>query len=177
MPECRISLIDTRPRRVPSARDSVRPLHSFVRISDTFKGSGAASSPTNLLKRIEFTNSQSLQLFVAVTPSTTVPQRQVTPVTSRVGPQGSVVTTAAALPAAPATRSTQSGAGATSLAFTGSNSSGGALLGLGSFVVGGAALAIGGQRRRYDRKAQRGRRARRHGSRVRPSLWVSLPND
>ena len=152
-------------------------LHSFVRTTDTFKGSGAGCSPSNLLKRIEFTNSQSLQLFTPIVPTTTT-QPPTPPSTSRVGPQGSTATTAVQSRVTfPNAGGTGSGSGGGSLALTGSNSSAGAWLGVESLVIGGAVWAIGGQRRRYDRRPARRRRGARAREGVRPWLWVSLPDD
>jgi hypothetical protein len=151
-------------------------LHSWVRISDTFKGSGPGCEPRNLLKRIEFSNSQSLQILSPITTTTTAPQHHETstvpathpPTTATVRPQGSTATNAVV----PVTRATNGGGGTNrpggSLAFTG-NSSRGALLGLESLLLGGAIWALGGRRDRRDRTGGRRRRTARR------SLYVTLP--
>lgn len=180
-------------------------VHSFVRFTDSFKGTGPGCSATNLLKRIDFANSQSLQLFLPVTTTTTVPHgtsftttphtttphtttpHTTTPHTTTphtFGPRG---TTAATAP--PATSPPPSGGGgggvtqATagpssggSLAFTGANSAG-ALFGAESLMVGGALWALGDRGRRHDRTGRGKRRTRRHRGRPRPWLVLTLPPD
>jgi hypothetical protein len=144
-------------------------LHSWVRTTDTFKGSGPGCTASNLLKRVEFTNSQSLQLFTPVTTTTTVPQEPTTsPTTS--GPvvtQGSVSppsTVRQVVTRRPVARPTAP----RNLAFTGNNY-GGALLGLESLIVGGGIWALGGGRR-PGRTAKRRRGARTW-------LCVTMPDD
>jgi hypothetical protein len=161
-------------------------LHSFVRTADIFKGTGAGCSPSNPLTRIDFTNSQSLQLFTPNVPTTTVPQgsstsapASTTPVTTATAvTQGSFPTTAAITHV---TRASGGGGGTPgppgpggSLAFSG-NSPGGALLGLESLLVGGAIWALGGRGRRSSPSSLRRRDRRRHGAR--PWLLVTLPGD
>ena len=166
-------------------------IRSWVRTTDTFRGTGPECGPTNLLKRIEFTNNRSFQLLArpAATTTTTTPRHTSTsappptnppgnpPPRNSPGPPASVATAAARQV------STDSGTpdppGSTgSLALTGNNSRG-ALLGLESLLVGGAVWALGGHGRRRDLSpnASRGRRGRRGLRRARPWLLVTMPGD
>jgi hypothetical protein len=174
-------------------------VHSFVRFTNSFTGTGPGCSPTNLLKRIDFTNSQSLQVFVPQTtttttvpqstsfttaPQTTAPQTTAPRATaSTVGLRGSTARPATSPRASGGGGGRGGGFGVTqapanpssggSLAFTGSNSAG-ALFGAESLMVGGALWALGDRGRRRDRTRPRARRRR---SRPRPWLILSFPPD
>ena len=160
-------------------------IHSFIRTKDVFKGHGPGCSAANLLKRVEFTNSQSLQFFTPIVPTTTIPQNtsvphQTTPTSVSVVTQGSTtprsvvvqrVTTPAAGGGGGGT-SPGSGSGSPgNLALTGAGS-GGALLGLESLLAGGAIWALGGRGRRHDPTSKRSRKRRRG---ARPWLYVIKP--
>ncbi len=146
-------------------------LRSGVRMTDTAKGSGPACGPTNLLKQIDFTNYHCLMLYKPRTTTTTTVRH-----TSTWVPPATTRNTAALA------RQVSSGGGTAepsgsigSLALTGSNS-GGALVGLGSLIVGGAICALGGHGRRRDlSRTTRRRRLRRR--RARPWLYVTMPVD
>jgi len=146
-------------------------MHSWVRTTDTFKGSGPGCEAANLLKRMEFTNSRSLQVLTPITVPTTPPRRDpptTAPTTVPVSLQGSTVPNVIVPVTQAAADTTTTTRPAGDLAFTGSSSSRGALLGLEALVAGGAIWALAGRggRRHLDRAA-RGRRRR--------ELYVTLP--
>jgi hypothetical protein len=163
-------------------------VRSWVRMTDTFRGSGPECGPTNLLERINLTSNRCLMLYTPKTTTTTVPQHSSTsappttepPTHNTVGPQGTTPATTVAQLVRQLSSDDGGGAqgpfgGTGSLALTGSNS-GGALLGLGSLLAGAVVLAIGGNDRRHDpARSTRRRRDRRHGAR--PWLYVTLPGD
>ena len=171
--------------RVKSGMFAGLLIHSFIRTKDVFKGHGPGCSSTNLLKRVEFTNSQSLQFFTPVVPTTTipqntsVPQQTTTPTSVSVVTQGSttprsVVVQRVTIPVGSGGGGTTPGSGSGSpgsLALTGTGSRG-ALLGLESLLAGGAIWALGGRGRRHD-PTKRGPKRRRG---ARPWLYVIKPD-
>jgi hypothetical protein len=151
-------------------------VQAWVRFTPVFRGTGAPCSPTNPLRKILFTNSQSYQLLTPPTTTSTVPQQPTTttePGTTSTQPPATTTTTDSTSSTVPI--STQgstvastvpvTGGGSTNpprgggvvvvsksggtggLAFTGSNRLG-ALLGLESLIVGGALACYGADRRR-----------------------------
>ena len=136
-------------------------VRSGMRMTDTFTGAGPHCGPTNLVRRIDFTNYHCFMLYEPRTTTTTVrhapaPHHRAALVRQVVSPRR---------PAAPSPR-------IGSLALTGTNS-GGALVGLGSLIIGGAIWALAGPGRSHD--AARATRRRRH--RARPWLYVTIPGD
>ena len=136
-------------------------VRSGMRMTDTFTGAGPQCGPTNLVRRIDFTNYHCFMLYEPRTTTTTVrhapaPHHRAALVRQVVGPRR---------PAAPSPR-------IGSLALTGTNS-GGALVGLGSLIIGGAIWALAGPGRSHDAaRATRRRRRRAH-----TWLYVTLPGD
>ena len=136
-------------------------LRSGVRMTDTFTGSGSKCGAGNVVRRMAFTNYHCFMLYEPRTTTTTVrhppaPHHSAALVRQVVSPRR---------PAAPSPR-------IGSLALTGSNS-GGALVGLGSLIIGGAIWALAGPGRSHD-PARATRRRRR---RARTWLYVTLPGD
>ena len=156
-------------------------VQSQLRFTESFTGSGTSCGPSNLLQRISFTNSRSLQLltpFVTTTtrppPPITIPvTRPTTPVTSQGKPpvvviidrrprRGIVFVQRRRRAVILVRRSFPTG----TLAFTGSSSTA-ALVGLEALLVGSALVFVDPDRRQGF--AQFGRR------RARKSLHVTLP--
>ena len=160
-------------------------VQAWVRFTPVFRGTGAPCSPTNPLRKIEFTNSQSYQLLTPPTTTSTIPQRPTTttepntsttqPATTTTDPgssttvpittQGSTVAPTVPRPGGNTNPprgggvvviSQQGGSGGGGLAFTGSNRLG-ALLGLESLIVGGALACYGADRRRRRLSARASR--------------------
>ena len=161
-------------------------LRTWIRMTDTFTGSGPECGPTNLLQQIALTTSHCFMLYSpTTTTTTTVPSHSSTSSppttiarTHTIEPQGRTATTAVAREVrqlSGGNDGTQSPAAPSgSLALTGSNS-GGALLGLGSLLLGSAVLALSGNdRRQGPRRTARRRRDRRRGAR--PWLYVTMPD-
>jgi hypothetical protein len=146
-----------------------------VRMSDTFTGSGPPCGPTNLLKRIDFTNNHCFMLYE---PRTTTPTTTTVPHHSSTSEPAATVAVARLV----SQRSVSGGGGGTqrpsgptdSLALTGSHS-GAALVGLWSLIVGGAIWALAGPGRHHDRSRLTPRR-RHQRRRARPWLYVTMPN-
>jgi hypothetical protein len=168
-------------------------MRGWVRMTDTFRGTGPECGPTNLLKRIEFTNTRSFQLLARpATTTTTVPRHTSTsaprptnpptipptnpPPRNTPGPPGSIATAALRQVSSDGTQGPSGSTG--SLALTG-NSSRGALLGLESLFIGGAVWALGGHGRRRDLSSNGSlpRRGWRRLRRARPWLLVTMPGD
>ena len=134
-------------------------LRSGMRMTDSFTGSGSKCGAGDVVRRMAFTN---YHCFMLYEPRTTTTRVRPTSVPHRAALVRQVVR--------PRTTAAPSGR-IGSLALTGSNS-GGALVGLGSLVVGGTIWALGGRGRNPDtaRTTRRRRRARRW-------LYVTLPGD
>jgi len=132
-------------------------LRSGVRMTDTFTGSGSTCGAGNVVRRMAFTNYHCFMLYEPRT--TTVRPTSV--------PHRAALVRQVVRPRTTAAPSGRIG----SLALTGTNS-GGALVGLGSLVVGGTIWALGG-RGRNPNTARTTRRRRR----ARPWLYVTLPSD
>jgi hypothetical protein len=138
-------------------------LRSGMRMTDTFTGSGPQCGPANLVRRIDFTNYHCFMLYEPRTTTTTVRHAPAShAMQHRAGLVRQVVS-----PPRPAAPSPRIG----SLALTGSNS-GGALVGVGSLIVGGAIWALAGHGRSHH--AARTTRRRR---RARPWLYVTMPGN
>jgi hypothetical protein len=173
-------------------------MRGWIRTTDTFRGTGPECGPTNLLKRIEFTNTRSFQLlWRPSTTTTTAPPHSSTtaphvtnpptnpptnprtnPPRNTAGPPGTVATAAVVLQNINGGGTPDPSGATDSLALTGNNSRG-ALLGLESLFVGGAIWALGGHGRRQDLSSNGS--VRRRGwwrvRRARPWLLVTMPGD
>jgi hypothetical protein len=154
-------------------------VRSLLRFTLVNTGTGALCSDENPVQKIDFTNSQSLQLFTPVVPTTTttfprtttIPQTFPTTVpitahhTTTTAPPVTTVVQACCAPVPPAPPP-NTGA----LAFTGSSDAN-ALLGLEALLIGGALACFGESRRRRTRRLL----AERMGPRS--WLYVTIPED
>jgi hypothetical protein len=163
---------------------------AWLRFTQVYTGTGAHCSPTNLLKHIDFTNSQSFQLLTPLVTTTTQPPGPPTtrphPTTTPHTPPPTVpITNLGGPPTAPPTNAVpiifRGGGGggpvaaaqppfpSGTLAFTGSSSGLAAMFGFEALLVGGALACLDPERRR--------RRLARFGLRRRPKsfLQVTLP--
>jgi len=138
-------------------------LRSGMRMTDTFTGSGSKCVAGDVVRRMAFTNYHCFMLYEPRTTTTTVRPTSVPPATQH----RAALVRQVVRPRTTAAPSGRIG----SLALTGSTS-GGALVGLGSLVVGGTIWALGGRGRNPD-TARTTRRRRR----ARPWLYVTLPGD
>jgi hypothetical protein len=149
-------------------------VRAWLRFTQVFTGSGAVCTPSNPLKKIEFTNSQSFQLLTpntkpttpTTTPATTAPPSTV-PQTVPVTNQGNPPTTSpthviiiSRFPRRPFRRVivVQRSFPQGTLAFTGSSSGKAAMFGLEALLLGGALACLDPDRAR--RMARFGRRGR-----------------
>ena len=140
-------------------------LRSGVRMTDTFAVAGPQCGAAHVVRRMAFTNYHCFMLYEPRTTTTTVGHASVPHATH---PRAALVRQVVS----PRTTAAPSGR-IGSLALTGSNS-GGALVGLGSLIIGGAIWALGGRGRNPDAARTTRRRRRR---RARPWLYVTLPGD
>jgi hypothetical protein len=137
-------------------------VESQVRLTKVFKGTGAPCSPTNPMRKLDFTNSRSLRIGTGAPTTTTLPPRPTTTITfppfpSTTAPTvttgGNTTTTKPAVIIVPVT---QGGGGGTTttgpttgvggLAVTGGGT--GALIGIELALLGAALWCLGGRRNR-----------------------------
>jgi hypothetical protein len=166
---------------------------AWLRFTQVYTGTGAHCSPTNLLRHIDFTNSQSFQLLTPLVTTTTQPPGPPTSqphpsTTPRTAPQTVPITNLGGPPTAPPTNAVpaffHSGGGGGgpvvaaqqqpfptgTLAFTGSRSGLAAMFGFEALLVGGALACLDPERRR--RRLARFAQLRR---RPKSFLQVTLP--
>ena len=149
-------------------------VRAWVRFTEVFTGTGPGCTPSNPLKLISFTNTQSYTLLAPRTTTSTVPQHITTtthPAASSTSTSAQTSTSASTAPRTSTSATTAAtvaitvaGKGPGRLAFTGSSNFG-ALVGLESLIVGGALACFA-----RDRRTGRAARARRSGARS----WLSI---